>query len=225
MKTLRDISEKMEEIMDSRVVGEVKEFSPAIVSAINPLGGLVVSGLKQIMDNADKYKLSYLLQGLASGLNQEMMFNELYNYINNPDKAYNVSSIFRKTLLNNSKIACFIMGVILSELVNEDKEFTQEELIIYNALDNATDIDLNILYKVGLNNIKENGEIDISDIDQQDKVKYEFALEYFLKQRVISRRKPKSGDFIRAEEPLEWNEIAEKLKLYLDKAKTMMRYS
>ena len=222
---MQDISEKMEAIMDSRVVDEVKEFSPVIVSAINPLGGLVVSGLKQIMDNADKYKLSYLLEGLASGLNQEMMFNELYNYINNPDKAYNVSSIFRKTLLNSSKIACFIMGVILSELVNKDKEFTQEELIIYNALDNATDIDLKIFYQVGLNNIKENGEIDISDIDLKDKVKYEFALEYFLKQRIISRRKPKSGELIRAEEPFEWNEIAEKLKLYLDKAKTMMSYS
>lgn len=77
-------------------------------------------------------------------MNVEKRLNELYTYVNTSSKkAINVANLFRKTVNAECPKVCVIYGLLLANHLNGNTDFTQDELIVCKALENATDYDLN----------------------------------------------------------------------------------
>ena len=79
---------------------------------------------------------------LAKDENVEKSINELYNYVDNEERAFYVADCFRKIAWSNSKIAASIIGLILGEIKLENREFSNEDVILFNALEYMTDFDI-----------------------------------------------------------------------------------
>lgn len=89
------------------------------------------------------FKLSLLLKGLSTGLNVEMRLNELYNYVNSSQEAaICVANLFRRNINAECPKVCVIYGLILANHMGSNTKFSQDELIICKALENATECDL-----------------------------------------------------------------------------------
>ena len=95
----------------------------------------------------------------------EKSINELYNYVSNPDRAFYVSTSFRKIILSNSTIAASIIGVMLGEIKNQNREFNRTDIILLNALENISDYDIRILYEM-MDNKYTNDDIGREYIDE-----------------------------------------------------------
>lgn len=99
------------------------------------------------------------------GLECWKSINELYNYVSNPDRAFYVSTSFRKIILSNSTIAASIIGVMLGGNKNQNREFNRTDIILLNALENISDYDIRILYEM-MDNKYTNDDIGREYIDE-----------------------------------------------------------
>lgn len=87
-------------------------------------------------------KFRYFLKGLKSDNASEQQLNELYDYIDNSNKAEFISGVFKKIISSNSKLACYVMGIYMNEMIEKKKDITQTDMIILNALENINDFDI-----------------------------------------------------------------------------------
>ena len=72
-----------------------------------------------------------------------MKLNQLYNYVvSSHERAINVANLLRKTVNAECPKVCVIYGLILANHMESNTEFTQDELIVCKALENATECDL-----------------------------------------------------------------------------------
>ena len=137
------IIEKLSYIIKKPEVQSGLSIAASSFSLANPLAGAVISAFKEVSSIADEIKGRYILNGLASGLNQEKFVNELESYVNsNDENAGFVANTLRKALLADSPIACTLMGRILADHIKEKKPYDQYDVIIIHALESATDDDL-----------------------------------------------------------------------------------
>ena len=142
---LSDIFNLIKEQFNSPGLSSVlKSIAESAASEVNPTAGILASGAIGFLRVFDDYKLNQLVKGLSSGLDQEKKINELYNYVKSSSKrAFLVGNVFRMTLEAESPKSCVLYGKILSEHIGKNEsDFTNEELIVCNALINATDFDL-----------------------------------------------------------------------------------
>lgn len=148
-------NKKMDNQMDLSVVIKAidKQLTPLeselAGSLIGDIAGLIspVTGvLGSLLQKHDKIKLAYLLRGLASDLNMERHLNELYQYVtSSAQRAYTVANVLRETIAAKTPKVCMIYGKILANHTGkQEREFTNDDIIVCNALENASDYDLDI---------------------------------------------------------------------------------
>lgn len=153
-----EIQAKLMKLLKSTKANIVADVGIAAVSAADPLMGVILTAAHDIGDLADEFRINALIKGLSTGFNQEKQINQLYNYVEKSEKnAFYVTNTLRKALLSDSPIACTIMGRMLACHIEGGTVYTQEDNIIFHALENATDYDIRQFYKV-MNEYKENDE-------------------------------------------------------------------
>ena len=138
--------DKINELI-TKVSDRVNEYGlvdPAItaIETFNPEWVLILEPLKTLYKSANQIKLQYMLRGLCNGLDEERKMNDLYNYVNNKERAFYVSECVQKILLSNSPVVCCIMGIMLSDLTQRDEDIDQIDAILLNALSSFTDEDI-----------------------------------------------------------------------------------
>lgn len=145
-----DIKNKLVKVIDGLDDNPAKKIASDIieeeVSVVNPEAGVVVKGIKSLLDEYQKFKLNILLKAYAKGLNTETCKNELVNYINkSSSNVFNVAELFRKTVSADSPNIIIIYGIILANHLRDMSSFSFEELIVFKALDNCNDFDLKLI--------------------------------------------------------------------------------
>ncbi len=140
---MRRLKEKLLRVIKSKEANAVATVGITGVSGANPLAGIFLTAIHEIAELADEARVDAVIKGLSVGIDQEKQINQLYNYVEKSDEcAFYVANTLRKALLSDSPVACTIMGRILACHVNEDTVYTQEDKIVFNALENATDSDI-----------------------------------------------------------------------------------
>lgn len=126
-----------------------------VINIVNPVAGVAASIADNLLSRYNDLKFSLLLKGLSTGLNMEMRLNELYDYVtSSPEKAITVANLFRKTVNAECPKVCIIYGIILANHVESNTNFTQDELIVCRALENATEFDLVNFKRIMKNHLK-----------------------------------------------------------------------
>lgn len=121
----------------------VRSIAVGVTEILDPITGTFVGMANDISLKYNDYKLILLIKGLSRGLDMEKTLNDLYNYVNSSDsKATAVANLFRKTINAECPRVCFIYGLILADHTANGSDFTQDELIVCKALENATEFDL-----------------------------------------------------------------------------------
>lgn len=130
---LNKFVEKVDQLLAVDIVNDTEciPYIGQFVQAGNTLNGAI-----------NKKKLYVALKSLSMDANVEKSINELYNYVNNEERAFYVAECFRKIAWSNSKIAASIIGLMLGEIKSQNRDFCNDDLILLNALENMTDFDI-----------------------------------------------------------------------------------
>lgn len=140
---LTDIRNALAKVMNTSIVNVIRSGAIGALGILNPIAGVVAEVGDDLLSKYDTFKFSLLLKGLSSESNMEKRLNELYNYVNaSPEKAITVANLFRKTIISECPKVCVVYGLILAAHLENNTEFTQDELIVCKALENATEYDL-----------------------------------------------------------------------------------
>lgn len=134
-----------------------------VAGVISPPVGVIAESFSVFLQQYDKLKLRMLIKGLSKDLDVEKHINELYNYVSSsPIRAFSVGNVLKETVAAKSPKICMLYGLILSKHVgSQGKDFTIDDIIVCNALENASDFDLD--------NFKELMEL---WINQEGKIEY-----------------------------------------------------
>ena len=191
---MKRLCDQMIEIIKSDEVGKginiVSDGAIAIVGSMDPNMAVILEIVKKSSVLVDDFKIKLLIRQLGENLNMETLKNRLANYIINDDKkAMQIVDIFRKSLLSESIIAITIMGLILGENINENKNMSMDDLIISKALENATDNDLTIFYRL-IDSQKIKNEMDMTSEEiltckwcVYNRIFQDHVMEYNVKER------------------------------------------
>lgn len=151
MKSLSDIVNAIKDKLLSDEAQAAISTSTAVIAATGPTGTIVATAgtaLNDLLKVSDDISMRNLFRELNTGLNQEMAINQLYNYVNTSQRrAYWVKDAMLKARASSSSLVQLLLGVILSDHVKEPSDYTEDDLIITQALDNATDWDIKNFYE------------------------------------------------------------------------------
>lgn len=86
-------------------------------------------------------RFKFFIKGLNLNSNEESI-QKLINYVDNKDKAEFITNTFEKIMLSNSKLACCVMGIMLNDMCKTNKNISQENLVILQALSMMNDFDI-----------------------------------------------------------------------------------
>lgn len=140
---LSDIFDKLIVVLNKPIVSELRDLSSETISVLNPVAGVITNMANKLVTGWNTFKLNQLLKGLSYQSNTEMRINELYNYICLcDDNAISVANLLTKTVNAESPKSCLIYGLILADHLGDNRSFSQDELIVCKAIENATDYDL-----------------------------------------------------------------------------------
>ena len=98
--------------------------------------------INEVSKYSNDIKLSEAWKCIGQGNDIEKSINQLYNYVNDADRAFFVSDSFRKIILCNSRLASSIIAYIMGEIIAESREFKHSDALLYNALYQMTDYDV-----------------------------------------------------------------------------------
>lgn len=193
---------------------------------INPIAPFVIEAYRTVASCADEIKVDRMLKGFANGKNIEMKLNELYNFVKDSDeRAFLVSNLFRQTLLTQSPKVCCIYGIILSELQENDEILDYDQLIIFNALQTATDYEIKYFREIVKDYIDDDRYINENKINDSGILSYRMTLEWCKNNRIFDITSYKqSGGFDLIGEFYEVNSRSKKLAEYIDKARQILNY-
>lgn len=140
---LTDIGNLLSNVLDTPTARMIRTGSVSAFGAANPVAGVVGSIGDQFLSEYHRFKLGFLLNGIATGLNMEARLNQLYTYIqSSEEKAIIVANLLKKTINSECPKVCMIYGLVLANHIEADTKVTYEEMIVCRALENATDYDL-----------------------------------------------------------------------------------
>lgn len=142
-KNFRDVVQVIAEAFSTTGIEPVRDTIISVTGLANPIAGVGLTAIDSVMKQYNDYRLQLLLMGLTAGNNVEKGINQLYNYVvSSPEKAIEVANLLKKTINAESPKVCVMYGTILAEHTADKSYFSQEELILCKALENATDYDL-----------------------------------------------------------------------------------
>ncbi len=140
---LTDIGNALSEAMDNPVVETIRSGAVGVLGLADPVLGIAAGIGNDLLSKYNDFKLSYLLNGLASGCNLEKRLNQLYTYVtSSSEKAIKVANLFKQTVNAECPKACIIYGLIMASHLESGTKFTYDELIVCKAIESATDYDL-----------------------------------------------------------------------------------
>ena len=138
---------------------------------------------------SNDYKLHNAWKCISQGLNEEAAINELYNYTTNADRAFYISNTMKKIILSNSNIASAVLAYIVGDIVMTKRDFTQEDVIMHEALSNMTDFDIKNFVQIMDNCIgwDELGEeyVNVLKIKSDEKKQFELTLKLCVNTRLF----------------------------------------
>ncbi|MDU5081204.1 hypothetical protein [uncultured Tissierella sp.] len=141
---IKDISTKLIEYLDFKDSIFENEFVESFGDSFK-----VVKLLKSGHDLIAQRKLKAFLNGFCyDNTPTEEQLLKLYKYINNEKKAEFIADMFSKVLMSNSKLACMIMGMMINDLTENNKDINHSQLICANALVSFFDDDVKNYYKI-----------------------------------------------------------------------------
>ena len=144
-----DIQGKVLTILKSNEADALANVGIAGTAIFKPEAAALMTVAHEAMHIVDEVRIKALLKGMSTGFNQEKHINQLYSFVEKSEEnALYLVNTLRKALLTDSLIACTIMGKMLSLHMDNKRAFDQDDNIIFRALENATDDDIRIFYRV-----------------------------------------------------------------------------
>lgn len=141
---LTDIGKILFEAMNTPMGQRIRSGAIGVLGITNPVAGLIANEGNNLLNDYNTFKISLLLEGFSTGLDIEKRLNELYTYVkSSSEKAIIVANLFKQTVNAECPRVCVIYGLILASHMNDNTEFSYDEIIVCKALENATDYDLN----------------------------------------------------------------------------------
>lgn len=142
---------------------DVKVFKDVIIepNTYEVLGDMksVVSTIYNLGKAYDLFKFKMFLIGLGKGQISEKDIKKLIKYINNRSKAEFMADTFNKIIISKSKNACCILGLLYHEAVGKNSDISYKQLVIYNALTDLNDIEIDVFYQLFRNMDRETGSV------------------------------------------------------------------
>ena len=142
MPLCEKISEYSENLSLENISDAIKEATEEM--SLLDIAGDVSGALKILKKGAELFKqvkLNYFYNGLTE--NDIDGLKKLYAYIDDNQKAEFVSNVFDKVINSNSKFACYLMGVYLTNMTKGRERFvTQEDMVVIIALSVLNDFDI-----------------------------------------------------------------------------------
>lgn len=207
---------------EGKIAGEI---AGGILEIGTPYAGLLFSSFKTIAEEADKIKLENILIGLADGLNMETRLNELYSFVKTPERAFLVANTFRQALLSHSQVVCCIYGLILSDCIRDNRDTSYEELIVYNALQTATDYEMLYIKEI-FDKYLDGNDVDEKRISKQAEFEYyKMTIDWCKSNRILSVSSGvrSGGGFDVVGDYLVINSCTQKLIEYINRAHQIIR--
>lgn len=186
----------------------------------------IITGASKLVND---YKLNNAWKCISLGINEESSINELYNYTNNPERAFYISDIMKKIVLSNSNLSASVIAYILGDIVNKKRDFVQEDAIMFEALSKMTDFDMkNFVYImdncIGNDSLGEE-YVDFSKMDRNSVMSSQLTLSLCVNVRLFEmdtavewEKAINNGRFYKK------TYIADKLKEYIDNMKQILKY-
>ena len=157
------VIEKIQEKLATPEGEAVLAEAGLVAGTIYPIAGFITESFSVFLQQYDKHKLRLLIKGLSKDMNVEKHMNELYNYVNSSSiRAFTIGNVLKETIAAKSPKICMLYGLIIAKHIGIQKtDFTIDDIIVCNALENASDFDLE--------NFKEIMEL---WINQEGKIEY-----------------------------------------------------
>lgn len=168
---MNKLIEKIKEKEGNTLVSDVVEVIPELNNVYECIG--------KIAKLSNDYKLNCAWKCLANGINVEKSINELYNYVNDSERAFFISNEFRKIILSSSVLSSSVIAFIVGKIVKENRKCTHKEAIILNAIRNMTDYDLKnfkIMMEKSIDKLVDHEIIEISKLDKENIDSYKYTL-------------------------------------------------
>ena len=96
----------------------------------------------------DIIKLKHFIKGLNCEDINKQDLDILIRYLDNHDNKEFVYSTMKKIVNSNSKICCYIMGLLFNDITNKNRDINQIDIVVINALGNLNDFDIRNFYKL-----------------------------------------------------------------------------
>lgn len=186
---INQILNKIKEMLISPESDALLYGTGKMVEMINPAGGasigMIHNSLNKFVTAYDSFKLHMLINGLSKDKDMETHLNELYVYVSSSQsRAFSVGSVLKKAIAANSPRICMIYGKILSNhYADGGKDYTADDVIVCNALENACDDDLEDFKEIMELYIKADGAI---EYPRQEKERIEKTCSWCLFSRLFT---------------------------------------
>ena len=149
MKDDDEIKKQLLACLDKDDIKTALSLGGIVASIGDPIAGAVTQAFLEISSIVDRKKVQRILEGLASGLNQETYIYQLKAYISESEEHSSyVANTIRKGMLAESEIVCVLMGRMLADHVNTKEKYDKYDVIILHALGSATDDDMKVFYSM-----------------------------------------------------------------------------
>lgn len=222
---LKKIEEKLTEFLGIDL-SEIVEIAPV------PYLNEVSRFMNVVVSSVNRKKLYEAWKYIAKDENIEKSINQLYNYINNEERAFYVAECFKKIAWSNSKIAASIIGVMLGEIKTQKRDFCNDDLLLLNALEHMTDFDIRNFKELMEENCIEGDSgkeyFDSTQFPKEKMGEYYSILEFGEKYRLFSVSQEYSTDdndalFIEVEYAPK--KVSKKLLEYINCVKQIIDYN
>ena len=223
------MSTKLERVYNAVKQYGVFDLGITFFENTHPKSTLVLEVVKSIGQVYDQIKLNYLLNGLSNGYDTEKKLDELYNYIRNPERAFLVSDCFKKLMLAQSPVVCCILGLMLSDSMRQGAEFDSKDSIVMNGIVSFTDYDLRNFQDImskryDVSTIDGYPRIDSTLFPDDRREELELTLELCIQNRILRRAVGMIEEGNLSINLVQYGDIAERLGIYVARARTQLKY-
>lgn len=137
---VKSISNKYSDVKDLIVNNDTTELAADTFQSIK-----VINNIGKLYD---MIKFKHFIKGLNCDDITRQDIDKLIKYMDNQKKAEFIYSTMKKIINSNSKICCYIIGILFNEITKKNREIRQIDIAIINALGNLNDFEINNFYRL-----------------------------------------------------------------------------
>lgn len=195
-----------------------------------PYFGEFVQAANVLNKTINNKKLYAAWRCFAEDENIEKSVNELYNYVNNEERAFYVADCFRKIAWSNSKIAASIIGLMLGEIKSANREFSYDDVVLFNALEYMTDFDIRNFKSIMEGNFIATDDVgrkyfDVSLFPDDKREDYLLTLTFGERHRILSSiQQALKGKTVQFSTFYTTNKFSAVLLKYINKVNQILNY-